>query len=161
MTNPLSQQELVQIAIRSVPEVWRTQLKKELQLTPELTLPLPSPQIATVSWTGSNASGKMVLTISSAGVQLVAQALLGTSGNCITEDTDLEDVVGELCNMLAGRVSTELRDRGFTGTLHPPVLSRTSTTVSANPPSPTLCLTHWTCGDYSFTFSIDIHPKTP
>jgi len=160
MTNPLSQQELVQIAIRSVPEVWRTQLKKELQFSPELILPLPSPQIATVAWTGSNACGTMVLTISSAGAQLVAQALLGASGNCITENTDLEDVVGELCNMLAGRVSTELRDRGLTGTLHPPALSRTSTTGSANPPSPTLCLTHWTCGDYSFTFSIDIHPKT-
>jgi len=160
MTNPLSQQELVQIAIRSVPEVWRTQLKRELHLTPDLTLPLPSPHIATVAWTGSNALGKMVLIISSAGAQLIAQALLGTSGIGITEDTDLEDVVGELCNMLAGRVSTELRDRGLTGTLHPPVLSRTSTTGSANPPSPTLCLTHWTCGDYSFTFSIDIHPKT-
>jgi len=159
MTNPLSQQELIQIANRSVPEVWRTQIKKEVQPSPALNLPIPSPRIATVAWTSSSGSGEMVLTISSAGAHSVAQNLLGTSGNGVTEETDLDDVVGELCNMVAGRVSTELRDRGLTGTLHPPVLSRTSPTGSANPPTPTLCRTHWTCGDYSFTFSIDIHPN--
>jgi len=159
MTNPLSQQELIEIANRSVPEVWRTQLKKEVQAIPSLTLSLSSPRIATVVWTSSIASGEMVLAIQSAGAQLVAQTLLGKSGTHAPENADLDDVVGELCNMVAGRVSTELRDRGLTGTLHPPVLSRTSPTGSANPPTPTLCRTHWTCGDYSFTFSINIHPN--
>ena len=101
MTNPLSQQELIQIADRSVSEVWRTQLKKEIHPSPNLNLPLPSPRIATVAWTGSNASGEMVLTIPSAGAQLAAQTLLGASGNYVPEDTDLDDVVGELCNMVA------------------------------------------------------------
>ena len=159
MTNPLSQQELIEIANRSVPEIWRTQLKKELQFSPELILPLPSPQIATVAWTGSNACGTMVLTISSAGAQLVAQALLGASGNCITENTDLDDVVGELCNMVAGRVATELRHRGLTGSLHPPRVTHTSLRTIARPSMPMACLTQWTCEDYSFTFSIDIHPN--
>ncbi len=159
MTNPLSQQELIEITNRSVPEVWRTQIKKEVQPSPTLNLPIPSPRIATVVWTSSSVSGEMVLTISSTGVHSVAQNLLGTSGNSVAEETDLEDVVGEICNMVAGRVSTELRDRGLTGTLHPPVLSRTSPRGSANPPTPTLCRTHWTCGDYSFTFSIDIQPN--
>jgi CheY-specific phosphatase CheX len=158
MTNPLSQQELVQIADRSVPEVWRTQLKKEVQPSPTLNSPIPSPRIATVAWTGSSASGVMVLTISSAGAQLVAQTLLGAPGNYAFEDTDLDDVVGELCNMVAGSVSTELRNRGLTGTLHPLQPSRTSPSSTANPSTPTVCLTHWTCGDYAFTFSIDIHP---
>jgi CheY-specific phosphatase CheX len=159
MTNPLSQQQLIEFANRSVPEVWRTQLKKEVQPSPTLSLPIPSPRIATVAWTSSIASGEMVLTISSAGAHSVVQNLLGTSGNCVTEETDLEDVVGELCNMVAGRVSTELRNRGLTGILHPPVLSRTSPTDSAHSPTATLCRTHWTCEDYSFTFAIDIHPN--
>jgi len=159
MINPLSQQELIQIANRSVPEVWRTQLQKEIQPSPNLNLPLPSPRIATVAWTCSNASGEMVLTIPSAGAQLVAQTLLGTSGNYVSEDTDLDDVVGELCNMIAGRVSTELRNRGFTGTLHPPLPTRALPSGTANPSTPTVCLTQWTCGDYTFTFSIDIRPN--
>ena len=158
MTNPLSQQELIQIANRSVPEVWRTQLKKEAQPSPTSNLPLPSPRIATVAWTGSSASGEMVLTIPSAGAQLAAQILLGASGNYVPEDTDLDDVVGELCNMVAGRVSTEFRNRGLTGTLHPPRQGRPSPSGTATPSTPTVCLTQWTCGDYSFTFSLDIHP---
>lgn len=159
MTNPLSQQELIQIANRSVPEVWRTQLKKEIQPSPNLNLPLPSPRIATVAWTGSSASAEMVLTIPSAGAQLAAQTLLGASGNYVPEDTDLDDVVGELCNMVAGRVSTELRHHGLTGTLHPPLPGRTSPSGTATPSTPTVCLTQWTCGDYSFTFSLNIHPN--
>ena len=158
MTNPLSQQELIQIANRSVPVVWRTQLKKEAQPSPTSNLPLASPRIATVAWTGSSASGEMVLTIPSAGAQLAAQTLLGASGNYVPEDTDLDDVVGELCNMIAGRVSTELRNRGLTGTLHPPRQGRPSPSGTATPSTPTVCLTQWTCGDYSFTFSLDIHP---
>ena len=161
MTNPLSQQEIIQIANRSVSEVWQTQLKKEIQPSPTSNLPIPSLRIATVSWTGSIASGEMSLTISSTGAQLVAQTLLGASGNYVPEDTDLDDVVGELCNMVAGRVSTELRKRGLTGTLHPPQVTRTSVSTLANPSAPTACLTQWICGDYSFTFSIDIHPTTP
>jgi CheY-specific phosphatase CheX len=114
-----------------------------------------------VAWTGSNTSGEIVLIISNAGAQLVAQALLGASGNCVPEDTDLNDVVGELCNMVAGRVSTELRHRGLTGTLHPPQVARSSPSAIASPSTPSACLTQWICGDYSFTFSIDIHPTTP
>ena len=101
----------------------------------------------------------MVLTIPSAGAQLAAQTLLGASGNYVPEGTDLDDVVGELCNMVAGRVSTELRHHGLTGTLHPPLLGRTSPGGTATPSTPTVCLTQWTCGDYSFTFSLDIHPN--
>ena len=101
----------------------------------------------------------MVLTIPSAGAQLAAQTLLGASGNYVPEDTDLDDVVGELCNMVAGRVSTELRQHGLTGTLHPPLPGRTSPSGTATPFTPTVCLTHWTCGDYSFTFSLNIHPN--
>lgn len=161
MTNPLSQQDLIQIANRSVPEVWRTQLKKEVQPSPALNLPIPSPQIATVVWTGSSASGEMVLTIPSAGAQLIAQTLFGTSGSCVNQDTDLDDLVGELCNMLAGRVANELRHRGLTGSLHPPRETRTLLSTIASPSMPTACLTQWTCENYSFTFSIDIHPTTP
>lgn len=160
MTNPLSQQELIQIANRSVPEVWRTQLKKEVQPSPTLNLPIQSPRIATVVWTGSSASGELILTIPSAGAQLVAQTLLGASANCVNQDTNLDDVVGELCNMLAGRVATELRHRGLTGSLHPPRVTRTSLSTITSPSMPTACLTQWTCEDYSFTFSIDIHPTT-
>jgi CheY-specific phosphatase CheX len=161
MTNPLSQQELIHIANRSVLEVWRTQLKKEVQPNPTSHLPIQSPRIATVSWTGSSASGEIVLTISSAGAELVAQTLLGASGNYVPEGTDLDDVVGELCNMIAGRVSTELRHRRLTGTLHPPQVTRSSPSAIASPSTPTACLTQWICGDYSFTFTIDIHPTVP
>ena len=159
MTNPLSQQELIEIVNRSVPEVWRTQIKKEVQPSPILNLPIPSPRIATVAWTSSSGSGEMVLTISSAGANMVAQNLLGTSGNGVPEETDLDDVVGELCNMLAGRVANELRHRGLTGSLHPPRETRTSLRTIARPSMPMACLTQWTCEDYSFTFSIDIHPN--
>jgi chemotaxis protein CheX len=161
MTNLLSQQELIQIANRSVLEVWRTQLKKEIHPTPTSHLPIRSPRIATVSWTGSSASGEVVLTISSAGAQLVAQTLLGASGTDVPGDTDLDDVVGELCNMVAGLVSTDLRHRGLTGTLHPPQVTRSPPTAIASPSTPTACLTQWICGDYSFTFTINIQPTTP
>ena len=159
MTNPLSREELIQIANRSVPEVWRTQLKKEVQPSPTLNLQIPSPRIVTVVWAGSSASGEMVLTIPSTGALLIAQALLGTSGDCVSKDTDLNDVVGELCNMVAGRVATELRHRGLTGSLHPPRVTHTSLRTIARPSMPMACLTQWTCEDYSFTFSIDIHPS--
>ena len=160
MTNPLSREELIQIANRSVPEVWQTQLKKEVQPSPTLNLQIPSPRIVTVVWAGSSASGEMVLTIPSTGALLIAQTLFGTSGSCVNQDTDLDDVVGELCNMLAGRVANELRHRGLTGSLHPPRVTRTSLSTIASPSMPTPCLTQWTCEEYSFTFSIDIHPTT-
>jgi hypothetical protein len=73
-----------------------------------------------VAMHGPKFTGDIFLQIPSTFVRSVAQQIFGFADPSEVQENDLKDVVGELSNMVGGRVAAELLAEGLTCTLVPP-----------------------------------------
>ena len=86
---------------------------------------------------------------------------LQAPGDSPSSEADQEDLVGELCNMVAGRLGASLAASGYAGTLSTPDIQRGRFASSEPPPGSQQSRTDWTCEGHLLTLilRIDLNPK--
>src|SRR5262245_5670221 len=93
------------IAKQSLVEVWDTLLG--LSITEAASAAETSPQIrATIGLIGNCWSGEVRLLIPNGFARMAAGLILRKNGPDALNDAEVDDLSGELCNMIAGRVAS-------------------------------------------------------
>ncbi len=98
-----------------------------------------------VAMHGPQFTGDIFLEIPVPFVRSVAQQIFGFENPADVQDADLKDVVGELSNMIGGRVAAELLAEGLTCTLVPPDKSIVTRVKHEAKDSAELSQTYWLC----------------
>jgi len=110
---------------------------------------------ASVSITGERVKASVLLQISEAFAAKATKILIGCDG----EGAEIEDATGELCNMISGRIKSELTTAGFPGVLGTPTVTSGSRIALRENPGSELCRTEWVCGTDHINLQILIHTQ--
>jgi chemotaxis protein CheX len=78
-----------------------------------------------VEFSGSG-SGMVQVRLPPTAARLVASAIIGVSPQDLTNVAEIDDVIGELVNMIGGNLKSNLCDAGITCKLSAPIVCRTS-----------------------------------
>jgi CheY-specific phosphatase CheX len=109
---------------------------------------------ASVSITGDRVKASVLLQISEAFAAKATKILIGCEG----QGEEIEDATGELCNMISGRIKSELTAAGFPGVLGTPIITFGSRIDLRGATGSDLCRTEWTCGTDRINLQILIQP---
>jgi len=152
--------DLPSLAGRALETVFSTQLNRSV--TPCSTLIEPGGAADerlcfSVPWSGTSWHGVFALAMPLGFAGDAAAQLFGRQpGESSPEE--LADVAAELCNMVAGRLSSELSQQGFAGLLQTPVV-RSHRPEQAFASQGEHCRTDWTCGGHPLTLDIALFPS--
>jgi chemotaxis protein CheX len=107
-------------------KTFKTMLDQKLEsLNPKGITPfLTEHVLGTIAFSG-NAEGRVYLRLSDDGARAIAARILGVAPNEITLQSDLDDAVGELLNIVTGNFKSNLCDAGLNCRLHTPSVTRT------------------------------------
>ncbi|MEI6712926.1 MAG: chemotaxis protein CheX [Verrucomicrobiota bacterium] len=110
--------------VRAVVKTFDTMLGIQLELLP-VSAPFQEAHImGEVGFTGK-ATGKVQIRLTKSSVPLIGERLLGLDPSDLADPAMAADVIGELCNMVAGNFKSNLCDAGLTCTLMPPKITIT------------------------------------
>jgi CheY-specific phosphatase CheX len=109
--------------------------------------------VGSVRFSGDRISGVAHLQLPAAFAAKVTALLLGQS---IVDDDEAEDMTGELCNMLAGRVAAGLAADGYPSILSIPAVSRDGQFELETVPGNETCRSDWTCEGYLLTVMLQV-----
>lgn len=126
----------------------------------------PDPPFAgAISLTGPSLEGRVRLTLDRAFAEAALARLTGTLPPPRADDPEVADFVGELGNMVAGRIASLLGSRGHPCSLGTPQISRLPghpTGPGPGPdPGPLQSRTHWACDGHLLTMEIHGRFHTP
>ena len=145
---------LADTAERALKEIFSKQLK--LSLVPAEPSD-ESPDFKTfhtsVSITGDRVKASVLLQISETFAAKATKILIGCDG----QGEEIEDATGELCNMISGRIKSELTTAGFPGVLGTPTITFGSRIDLRETTGSELCRTEWLCGIDRISLQILIH----
>lgn len=113
-----------------------------------------APILATVELTGARVSGAVHLRIPLAFAERAAGLLHGENGTRSAGDTELDDLAGELCNMVAGRLASQMCAEGYPCRLGTPGVVRGSRSRLAPEPGTDLARTDWACQGHQLTLEM-------
>lgn len=139
---------------RALKEIFSKQLK--LSLTPATYSDVhPDTKVfhASLSITGERVKASVLLQISETFAAKATRILLGCDG----EGREIEDATGELCNIISGRIKSELTAAGFPGTLGTPTVTFGSRIDLRGATDSELCRTEWVCGTDQINLQVLIH----
>jgi CheY-specific phosphatase CheX len=141
-------------AERALKEIFSKQLKLSLE-TAKSSDETPNLKVfhASVSITGERVKASVLLQISEAFAAKATKILIGCDG----EGAEIEDATGELCNMISGRIKSELTTAGFPGILGTPTITFGSRIDLRDTTGSELCRTEWACGTDHINLQILIH----
>lgn len=111
--------------IRGVVKTFQTMLDITLECLP-VTAPFNEEHILGEVGFSGKAKGKVQLRLLPSSVPIIGSRLLGLAEDDLKDPAMAADVIGELCNMVAGNFKSNLCDAGLTCTLQPPKISKTS-----------------------------------
>jgi CheY-specific phosphatase CheX len=147
---------LADTAERALKEIFSKQLK--LSLVPvessDETLDFKTFHTS-VSITGERVKASVLLQISETFAAKATKILIG----CEAQGEDIEDATGELCNMISGRIKSELTTAGFPGVLGTPTITFGSRIDLRETTGSELCSTEWICGIDRINLQILIHTQ--
>ena len=147
---------LADTAERALKEIFSKQLK--LSLVPvessDETLDFKTFHTS-VSITGERVKASVLLQISETFAAKATKILIG----CEAQGEDIEDATGELCNMISGRIKSELTTAGFPGVLGTPTITFGSRIDLRETTGSELCRTEWICGIDRINLQILIHTQ--
>ena len=141
---------------RALKEIFSKQLK--LSLEPAISSDeIPDLKVfhASVSITGERVKASVLLQISEAFASKATKILIGCDG----EGEEIEDATGELCNMISGRIKSELTTAGFPGVLGTPTITFGSRIDLRDTVSSESCRTEWVCGTDHINIQMLIHTQ--
>ena len=141
---------------RALKEIFSKQLK--LSLEPAISSDeIPDLKVfhASVSITGERVKASVLLQISEAFAAKATKILIGCDG----EGAEIEDATGELCNMISGRIKSELTTAGFPGVLGTPTITFGSRIDLRDTMGSELCRTEWVCGTDHISIQMLIHTQ--
>ena len=141
---------------RALAEVFLKQLK--LQVVPQAVVNDDSNHVhATVAIVGEKLKGSVLLQFPELLAAKVTKIMIGCDG----EPGDINDVTGEICNMVAGGLKSDFAAAGFAGTLATPTVT-VGTRINLHGASN---LEHfegaWACEGYSINLQIQIRTFQP
>jgi CheY-specific phosphatase CheX len=155
--------ELGRVAARALTEVLATQFKlsaiasapadKPVTRTPEQCL------VGSVTLSGGQISGDIILQLPEAFVAKLTALLLGRSATSVTDES-AADVTGEVCNMLAGRVAAILSAAGYSSQLSTPTVVRGHRLELEISPGAKTCRSAWTCEGHLLTVALQFSFKS-
>ena len=134
---------LAETAERSLKEVFSKQLRLTLEPCSEESDHFDTQTLhASLSITGERLKGSVLLQVSESFAAKATKIFLGCEG----EGDEIRDVTGEICNMVSGRIKSELTKAGFSGILGTPTVTCGSRIALRDTPGSELCRTEWVCG---------------
>lgn len=110
----------------AVQKTFRTMLGVELTMPPNAMMPFDGEHVRCEIAFAGKATGSAALRLTTATTKHIAARVLGLSVEEMTDDTVMDDVVGELSNMVVGNFKSNLCDAGLKCKLSPPSITRTS-----------------------------------
>lgn len=110
--------------VRGVLKTFKTMLDITLEVLP-VSAPFKEKHIlGEVAFSGK-ATGKVQLRLTMDSISVIGERLLGLSPEELKDPAMAADVIGELCNMVAGNFKSNLCDAGLTCVLQPPKIIHT------------------------------------
>ena len=141
---------------RSLKEIFSKQLKLSLEpATSSDEIPDLKVFHASVSITGERVKASVLLQISETFAAKATKILIGCDG----AGEQIEDATGELCNMISGRIKSELTTAGFPGVLGTPTITFGSRIDLRDTMGSELCRTEWVCGTDHMSIQMLIHTQ--
>ncbi len=118
--------------------------------------------LATVTLIGEGGSGAIRLQVPEAFARFAADVLLGVENTESRSVEQINDLAGELCNMVAGRVATDLGREGNPCSLGIPEIVRLTPDLLHSPPAPDAyaARTDWSCKGHWITLEVRYHPRS-
>lgn len=110
--------------IRGVLKTFKTMLSIDLELLP-ISAPFQEKHLMGEVGFSGKATGKVQIRLLHSSVPLIGSRLLGLDPADLEDPAMAADVIGELCNMVAGNFKSNLCDAGLTCTLTPPKITST------------------------------------
>lgn len=116
-------------------KTFQTMLSLKLEsVDPNSAPPLGSLHVlGSIGFTGK-AKGTVALRLSADSAQQVASTLLGLPPEELTNASEINDVIGEVLNIMTGNFKSNLCDAGLDCLLQPPQVSRTDDTFTPHEP---------------------------
>ena len=145
----------------SVAETLRSVFDTMLAMKVESVAADPPPHFAdrvtgSVGFAGESVTGAVYLHLSSVFARQVAAAMLGTTPDQVGGDGEVNDVVGEVCNMLAGALKSRLCDDGVPCAISTPCIIRGTSFQIQALPEVRLERLAWICQDQRIAAEIHI-----
>ena len=107
---------------------------------------------ATVSIIGDKILGLVLLQVTETFAGRATELLLGSRG----KGDEIKDVIGELCNMISGRIKAELAVAGFSGRLGIPTVTVGSRIDLEQSAHSELCVTDWISEGHPISLQVQI-----
>jgi CheY-specific phosphatase CheX len=156
MTSPAHKPDLRQIGASAFTEVLDTLLSlpatfQESANDPAAVLEEIS---SSVSLAGERLSGRVHLRLPQAFVAYAVKRLAGLEEETENSVALQNDATGELANMVAGRVASQLAAHGYPCQLHPPSVSRGTSSAPKSQPGVACVRTDLTCAGHGLSLEI-------
>lgn len=142
MSQPTQTLNIREFITRHLVDVFETMLSKKAAQVDHADLPLQADRVCgSVGFAGETVSGVVYLQLAAPfGAQLAA-AMLGLPPEELTGEAEINDVIGEMTNMLAGGLKSALCDAGAPCAVSTPSIIRgTSFVVEALPDLERICV---------------------
>lgn len=152
--------DLDPIAAESLRDVFATRFERQLvrvSLDEISEAPGDAPWlISTMNLEGSQARGSVHLRVSESLMNLLNTSLGDCSNDPFERESELADLAGELCNMVAGRIGAGLAAAGHLFTLSTPTVYRGRALEKWGDVDKWSSDTGWTCAGGTLTLTIRI-----
>lgn len=163
MRTAIRHSDLPQIGGQALIEVLQSLLSfGETEVTPaDGDIPAPDHRVilGTVTLAGRQASGAVCIQVTEDFATRAASRLFGGRGSGPVTHPEADDLIGEFCNMVAGRVAAKLGQGGQPCTLGTPVIARGSRLPPEGEASHERGRTDWTCHGDRITVEVRFHPR--
>ena len=110
--------------------------------------------VGSVTLAGAGVSGSVHLALAEEFVEHAAGILLGKNHAATRSESVINDLTGELANMVAGRVAADLGRLGFPCSLGIPSVVRGAGRAREPEPAEDRARTHWTCRGHRITLEV-------
>jgi len=156
MSQPIATTDIQAYVVHHMEAVFETMLS--LKAVQETAKPLEGDRITgSVGMAGEKVTGRVYLHLPAAFAKQATAAMLGLSPEDITSNDEVNDVTGEVTNMLAGGLKSWFCDRGANCALTTPAVIRGTSFAVAAKPGIEHILIGFECSQYRG--QIEVHVK--
>jgi chemotaxis protein CheX len=162
MTSPLQQIPLREWIESIVPEVFETMLAvKAVPTPPDAATPRASgEQISgAIGIAGEELTGAIYLHLSLPLAREITALLLGFGPDEVPAPAEINDLVGEFCNMVGGKFKSTLADHGTHCAMSPPSIIRGSAFAIEAMPDAQMEIFYFDCLTHRLAVEIHLQPQ--
>ncbi len=164
MNSPLLQIPLTEWMHVIVPEVFDTMLSIKAVPTPTGSeiLPTSGEQISgAIGIAGETLTGAIYLHLSQTFARDITAMLLGIAPDQSPSPAEVNDLVGEFCNMVSGRLKSLLANQGAPCAMSPPSIIRGSAFAIEPLPNAIMETFQFNCLSHQLAVEVHLQPQDP